>query len=369
MPPPRTLRRRFIFPHSLPGSHDVVDGAAGAGAVDGGAHPPAPLYGHPAGAGALRPAGDPANPFRWPAWYPDSCHFVRQWWPAPAGGSARRVSCTVVLLAHHDPSVHRNAYVLAQHYFGTPLAPDAPARAPEQLARGPDAQPEWRVRVDGGGRASTPARAPRAEPPCTAPEPAGVPLRLWYASTPFEIVTVADRGAADEDDEDDFTRERPLLAVDFGHAVWVEYVPEEALEEADVAARLQPAATRSADGADGADSDAEPDVDADADGDFASDAASVGHTAVADADADDGQDDADVPPHRPRRLRFTAFPPIDADAPEHGPEPYPCEASVRTLAVPAELDLEEVETINMDQSQGAVFVSVRDGSIFVLYYE
>jgi len=42
---------------------------------------------------------------------------------------------------------------------------------------------------------------------------------------------------------------------------------------------------------------------------------------------------------------------------------------VRTLQVPDELDLGLVETINIDQSQGAVILSDRDGKIFILCYE
>jgi hypothetical protein len=45
------------------------------------------------------------------------------------------------------------------------------------------------------------------------------------------------------------------------------------------------------------------------------------------------------------------------------------EGAVRTLAIPDELDLQEVETINIDQSQGAVILSARQGKVFILYYE
>ena len=40
---------------------------------------------------------------------------------------------------------------------------------------------------------------------------------------------------------------------------------------------------------------------------------------------------------------------------------------VRTLEVPDELELSAVETINIDQSQGAVILSDSDGRIFILY--
>jgi hypothetical protein len=48
---------------------------------------------------------------------------------------------------------------------------------------------------------------------------------------------------------------------------------------------------------------------------------------------------------------------------------FEMEGAVRTLAIPDELDLHEVETINVDQSQGAVILSVRQGKVFILYYE
>ena len=45
------------------------------------------------------------------------------------------------------------------------------------------------------------------------------------------------------------------------------------------------------------------------------------------------------------------------------------EGVVQTLEVPEELCLDAVETINIDQSQGAIIISVRDGKIFILCYE
>ena len=45
------------------------------------------------------------------------------------------------------------------------------------------------------------------------------------------------------------------------------------------------------------------------------------------------------------------------------------EGKVRTLEIPEELDLDSVETINIDQSQGAVILSVKQGKIFILCYE
>jgi len=50
-------------------------------------------------------------------------------------------------------------------------------------------------------------------------------LRIWYVSVPFEVVCVSDQ--TDEEDEDapeTPQQQRPLLAVDFGHTVWLEHV-------------------------------------------------------------------------------------------------------------------------------------------------
>jgi len=52
---------------------------------------------------------------------------------------------------------------------------------------------------------------------------------------------------------------------------------------------------------------------------------------------------------------------------------FETEGAARTLrlAIPKELDLREVETINIDQTQGATRTiwSVRQGKIFILCYE
>jgi len=132
-------------------------------------------------------------------------------------------------------------------------------------------------------------------------------MRIWYVNEPFEVVCVVDEVDDDGDDGAAQTeRPRPLMAVDFGHAVWVEYEERE-------------------------------DVETEA-----------------------------------KRLRFVSFPPVAR--PDYEPafglrEPCPDEGIVRTLQIPDELDLDTVETINIDQSQGAVIVSIREGQIFILCYE
>ena len=220
---------------------------------------------------------NPPNPWSDQLWYPESAHFVRQWWPTLP--SVPRLSCTVVLLAQHHPHTHVTKYVLAQHYFTVPLhIPDADA------------------------------------------DPNDAMMRMWYVSVPFEVVCVTDQADEDEDAPEPLPRQRPLLAVDFGHAVWLEHV-------------------RAAD------------------------------------------DDEDEEPYErgQKRLRFVSFPGVRLEGEGHavrsgiggggGPDgSFEMEGAARTLAIPKELDLHEVETINIDQSQGAVILSVR-GKIFILCYE
>ncbi|KAG2135538.1 hypothetical protein BD769DRAFT_1352626, partial [Suillus cothurnatus] len=221
------------------------------------------------------------NPYPFPPWYPESAHFVRQWWPTLPG--VPRLSCTVVLLAAHDPETHRTRFVLAQHYFKVPIAPEG-------------------LPVVGESSTSSSSHSTQADDDDDM-------LHLWYVSTPFEVVCVLEEG---DDDEDTSDRPRPLVAVDFGHAVWVEY-----------------------------------------------DTQLHAHFA---------HFDNDHPHPHPRRrvpkcLRFVTFPPV------HGRRVRTEEAVVRTLEIPEELDLDVVETINIDQSQGAVILSVKDGKIFILRYE
>ncbi|KAJ3475159.1 hypothetical protein NLI96_g12021 [Meripilus lineatus] len=142
-------------------------------------------------------------------------------------------------------------------------------------------------------------------------------LRIWYVSTPFEVVCVLD--GVEEETEDGaqpVERPRPLMAVDFGHAVWVEYV----------------------------------------------DGGQIGS-------------DAEEEPSDAKRLRFVSFPPItmvhDEDRQDsiRKVKSRETEGVVRTLEIPDELELDSVETINIDQSQGAIIISVREGKIFILCYE
>jgi len=249
------------------------------------------------------PAVNP-NPFPFPPWYPESAHFVRQWWPTLP--TIPKLSCTVVLLADHDPESHRTRYVLAQHYFKVPLFDVDSSRT--NSSSQPDAES-----ASGSSRSSSDSVTVTVSSSTEAS--ADSMMKIWYVSQPFEVVCVLDGVEDDgEDGQGPTERPRPLMAVDFGHAVWVEYIdPEEK----------------------------EGDIDE-------------------------------------KRLRFVSFPPLemerdglfDADGDRWDHESTrDVEGVVRTLQIPEELNLDTVETINIDQSQGAVIISVKDGRIFILCYE
>ncbi|KAF9218711.1 hypothetical protein BS17DRAFT_811543 [Gyrodon lividus] len=298
----------------------------------------------------LEVSTEPApNPYPFPPWYPESAHFVRQWWPTLPG--VPRLSCTVVLLAAHDANTHRTRFVLAQHYFRVPIVRDPPAPS-EPNSSSPNSNSE-EDRDD-------------------------EMLHLWYVSTPFEVVCVLD-SAGDHGDEDDAgDRPRPLVAVDFGHAVWVEYAAEPGGVYGVDASRLVGDATF-------VDSDDEVEDDAelfdgmsdDGSGSESTSASNGHHYHGSGGEASTNPHDGDGTIFDPRRhrvpkcLRFVTFPPVFT-AVDHGrgkARRAREEAVVRTLEIPDELDLDGVETINIDQSQGAVILSVKEGNIFILRYE
>lgn len=154
-------------------------------------------------------------------------------------------------------------------------------------------------------------------------------MHLWYVSTPFEVFCVTEAG---DEDDDLAERPRPLVAVDFGHAVWIEFVENE-----DDPTRPRPG----------------PEDE--------------------DDDDDETRESRANARANAKWLRFVTFPPFGEDMEKPGADgATPWEKSggvVRTLAIPEELDLDSVETINIDQSQGAVILSVKDGKIFILCYE
>lgn len=292
------------------------------------------------------------NPYPFPPWYPESAHFVRQWWPTLPG--VPRLSCTVVLLAAHDPDTHRTRFVLAQHYFRVPI-------------------------ISEPSTSSLPTSNTH-----TNVEPDDEMLHLWYVSTPFEVVCVLDGTGDNDDDEEAGDRPRPLVAVDFGHAVWIEYAAEPGGVYGVDASRLVGHAPFSDSEEDGEDEDEALFAGMPDDGSKPTSAPASngrGHdppvrAASESANPHDGDGTIyDPRRHRvPKCLRFVTFPPIftaldrKRDRPGKG-RLWREEAVVRTLEIPEELDLDGVETINIDQSQGAVILSVKEGKIFILRYE
>ncbi|KAJ3766627.1 hypothetical protein FB446DRAFT_653501 [Lentinula raphanica] len=287
------------------------------------------------------------NPYPFPPWYPESAHFVRQWWPTLP--NVPRISCTVVLLASHDPVTHKTKFVLAQHYFRVPM-------------RGAN----WVGFVErgkawvNGSSSLTPSTATatakgktRELDPSTDRDPTLSPeadsmidddaMRLWYVSTPFEVVCLEDP-SLDEDEADvDGVQERPrpLVAVDFGHAVWIEYYdPKEGTQ----GYRQQRSQSREEDS----------------------------HEATPESLDEERLrmgDEQDEPREEHKRLRFVTFPPFTDDGRIKDIHGGWGGAEVRTLEIPDELDLHSIETINIDQSQGAIILSMREGKIFILCYE
>lgn len=345
------------------------------------------------------------NPFPFP-WYPESAHFVRQWWPSLPG--VPRVSCTVVLLAAHDPQTHATRFVLAQHYFRVPLDWKGWRESQQMLVcagnhqgKGKRRQKRKRRNVNGnahgGKRKSTNEVHRSLTPPSngTVHEDSGEgsspshcadgcqhtsdtydtdydlseedeaececgwageqydnmseeddndnSMKMWYVSTPFDVVCVSD--VDEEEDGQPVERPRPLIAVDFGHAVWIEHGESQGQEEG------------------GEERDSEMLDDEDEPYQQNNETSAVG------GNQQQGEGSTPRANNDPKRLRFVTFPPYDASSPGPSPGEGKMEGVVQTLKVPDELDLDIVETINIDQSQGAVILSVKDGKIFILCYE
>lgn len=295
--PARTLTKKFIFPVLLDTDSDLSDD------LNHTASNGIPIHNGPIsfnGTTSTQPTPN-SNPFPHPPWYPESAHFVRQWWPSLT--NVPRVSCTVVLLATHDPVTHRTRFVLAQHYFRVPLNHAEWIQGPSGVIPN-----ETATQLVNGAK----SRDTHLTPVITSKqaEQDDALMHLWYVSTPFEVVRIVD--GEEEDEQGAVERPRPLVAVDFGHAVWIEYVDSD-----DDRIRV------------------------------------------------DGEQDRE-----PKWLRFVTFPPFIEDVGMCDVDrPGAMEGEVRTLEVPDEIDLNVVETINIDQSQGAVILSDSKGKIFILCYE
>jgi len=268
------------------------------------------------------PEGKP-SPFFTHTWYPESAHFVRQWWPTLP--SVPRLSCTVFLLAEHNSEGHPVNFIIAQHYFDVPVSGGEVVNL-DQYQRQRQSQlqadvilpAQNGVNVNGNANNSQHAGTDEVEAVSVPLDPnpeveEGKPIaKMWFVSDTFEAVC-----SVEEDEENEFGETvpgkcRPLVAIDFGHATWIEHVPQS-----------------------------------------------------------DGT--------KTKELRFVSFPPVVMDEngvtrPKKGEEGTfgledETEGRVKTLPIPDELDIDKVETINLDQSQGAILLSVEGGKVFILCYD
>ena len=296
------------------------------------------------------------NPHPFPPWYPESAHFVRQWWPTLP--NIPRVSCTVVLLAAHDQETHRNRFVLAQHYFRVPLDHaewDNPSwdTCPDSSLSSSGKMKMSFTKMNGGHHKNINGHLDHLEDVQD-----DALMHLWYVSKPFEVVRVFDTPATD--DEDDVSeRPRPLVAVDFGHAVWIEYN----------------------EGITFGDDEQLPDQDRELELELELEQSRAEENGVGNGKEikKESEIEVEVEAEPPKRLRFVTFPPFSEDyetelestpgSNRNGSSAYSHEGDVRTLEIPSELDLGTVETINIDQSQGAIILSDKAGRIFILCYE
>jgi hypothetical protein len=180
-------------------------------------------------------------------------------------------------------------------------------------------------------------------------------MHLWYVSKPFEVVRVFDTPGMNEEVSE---RPRPLVAVDFGHAVWIEYNDFNFSDD-----EQQPYQ----------DQDQYQELNLELDQSGADNGVENATTTKTESEIE-AEVEAEEPP---KRLRFVTFPPFSEDYEAefessplgHGRNGNCYEGDVRTLEIPSELDLSTVETINIDQSQGAVILSDKGGRIFILCYE
>jgi hypothetical protein len=320
----------------------------------------------------LSPVLNP-NPYPFPPWYPESAHFVRQWWPTLP--NIPRVSCTVVLLAAHDQLIHRTRFVLAQHYFRVPLDRKEWANGYEQPLT--SAEPKDVLTVTTNGVVNSRQNSHLRSQPSFEEIQDDVLMHLWYVSTPFEVMRLDP-----EDEEDGATAERPrpLVAVDFGHAVWIEYVDidvdEEEEEEDQGDEDVLEGGMRRTGTVKEEDRWEETSLD------------TSGNEGPIEATTE-----ASIPgiDQDPKRLRFVTFPPFveELETAVSSNQKTPTSSSpsttthpgnrnlvngrqpgvVYTLLTPPGLQLSLVETINIDQSQGAIILSDKLGKIWILCYE
>ncbi|KIY63342.1 hypothetical protein CYLTODRAFT_414086 [Cylindrobasidium torrendii FP15055 ss-10] len=129
---------------------------------------------------SLVPATSPLNPYPSVEWPAECSYFLRQWWPQLE--KSEWTSSGVALLTQQrrdDIAPQQQRNTLVQYYFDVPTTTSTPG-----------------------------------EPTVTA----GRPLHMWHIHTDFVIACIKDH-TADAEEEDN----RPLIAVDFGVAVWLEH--------------------------------------------------------------------------------------------------------------------------------------------------
>lgn len=279
-----------------------------------------------------------------------------------------------MLLAHHHRSTHRTKYVLSQHYFQVPVSGTSTLHPLNGYGEGVG----WNG-VNGVGNGKGKGRERREE----REEAEDALMKMWYISAPFEIVCVMDvvtddqqtgtaNGNGNGAGQSEATTEhpRPLLAVDFGHAVWIEYYRPEEEEVEGMEGEGEGPSGNGPTRADAEVDEPEPEPDAP----LTHHNHNHNHTHHNHRDRTEPTE-ADLHSGESKRLRFVSFPSIsfeqDGRVVRSGieGEGTGTEGVVRTLEVPEELDLDKVETLNIDQSQGAVIMSVREGRIFILCYE
>lgn len=240
-------------------------------------------------------------------------------------------------------------------------------------------------------------------------------MHLWYVSTPFEVVRVYD-GPEDDDENGLAERPRPLVAVDFGHAVWIEYLDgegddddlDEESGDGQTADNSDPVVVDSLGESSTSETGPTPSSGAGIPSTNGIERMDLGGSSPSKRLPAETESETDgsppTPEMDPKRLRFVTFPPFEkswdtvvpsyqprrekakaeAEAEAAGlPPPDPpmmlfnCRRTVgglppgvvHTLPTPPELHLSDVETINIDQSQGAVILSDKNGKIWILCYE
>ena len=187
-------------------------------------------------------------------------------------------------------------------------------------------------------------------------------MHLWYVSKPFEVVRVFDTPRVD--DEDVSERPRPLVAVDFGHAVWIEY---DEVTFGDDEQQLHQ------------DQELAQELELELELELEHSGAEKGVEIEEDIKME-SESEVEIEVEPPKRLRFVTFPPFSEDYEgelegtllgftRNGGGYSSYEGDVRTLEIPSELNLGTVETINIDQSQGTIILSDKGGRIFILCYD